>query len=143
MRGEINVEVKVWRDKEYTGGRWREGTKVGPGVLNRFIGLKPGHHYSRLAFCRPIVPGREDCTVSICPRRPVSRANHRASFSSIPSNSLRIALRSFASFHRVNRNGSTSTTIDPRPPVATSSHENPRHLLVRELIWGRRGLDGC
>lgn len=67
MRGEINVEVKVWRDKEYTDGRWREGTKVGPGVLNRFIGLKPGHHYSRLAFCRPIVPGREDCTVSICP----------------------------------------------------------------------------
>lgn len=29
--------------------------------------------------------------------------------------------------------------IDPRPPVAISSHENPRHLLVRELIWGREG----
>lgn len=46
MRGEINAEVKVWHDKEYTrGGK-------GQGVLNRFIGLKPGHHYSRLAFCR-------------------------------------------------------------------------------------------
>lgn len=134
----------MWRDKEYTGGRWREGTKVGPGVLNRFIGLKPGHHYSRLAFCRPIVPGREDCTVSICPRRPVSRANHRASFSSIPSNSLRIALRSFASFHRVNRNGSTTTTIDPRcnviPRKSTPPPRSGINLGEERVGWMLRQI---
>lgn len=63
---------------------------------------------------------------------------------------LRAATPSFASFHRVNRvnrkNGvggvwfrRVDDPIDPRPPVAISSHENPRHLLVRELIWGREG----